>query len=164
MKKKEFLLKTLSTLLIVASAAIVVPGINTSLFAAGTNKSYTYKSIEYGEGDEAVKTISETGRTISSTGVLADNTDYTKASIYLDTDDYKIIAHLINEFNREVSSTDASNNRSFNNAIANKNVAKKLFKKVGYNTDVSVSSVKIDGFDKASETKALSEKVLKSIR
>lgn len=164
MIKKRVLKKALAMACVVVSTVLFVPGTESFSLAANTDKSSTYKSIVYGEGETAVNTVSETGRKIRSTGILADSSDYVRSKIYIDTDDFRKIAYNINEFNRQVSSTDKANNRSFNNAIAGKNMAKSLYKKIGYGTSTAVSTDKVDGFSKASETKALSEKVLNSIR
>ena len=164
MKKKEYFKKTLFTILTVICFVLFVPGTDLSPYAAMNDKSDTYRSVVYDEGKDSLNTVSEVTRKISSYGVLADNSDYTEARVYLDSDDFRRVAYLINSFNKQLSSTDTANNRSYNNAIINKNLSKKLFSKIGYGSSVSVPTSKVDGFDKAEETRALSEKILNSIR
>ena len=164
MKKKEYFKKTLFTILTVICFVLFVPGTDLSPYAAMNDKSDTYRSVVYDEGKDSLNTVSEVTRKISSYGVLADNSDYTEARVYLDSDDFRRVAYLINSFNKQLSSTDTANNRSYNNAIINKKLSKNLFSKIGYESSVSVPTTKVDGFDKAEETRALTEKILDNIR
>lgn len=164
MKKKEFFKKAIIAIIIVVCATFFSPLAEVSPYAAVIDKTTNYKSIVYGEEKESLKTVSEVARKISSYGVLADSSDHEKAKIYIDSDDFKRIAYLINSFNKQVSSTDTSNNRSYNNAIINKTISKNLFSKIGYGSSVSVPTSEIDGVENAGETKALSERILNSLR
>ena len=163
MEKKEYF-KTLFKVFTILFSVFFFLGAEVSSNAADNDKSDTYKSIVFDEGKDSLITVSEVNRKISSYGVLADNSDYNNARIYIDSNDYRKVAYLINSFNKQLSSTDTANNKSYNNAIINKNLSKNLFEKIGYGSAISISTSKVDGFDKAGDTKALSEKILNSIR